>query len=93
MGLSVHRFFVTELPDNEGVVSALLQTEEEPNEELVLSQPIDAYVFVHGDCSPLRFVRVSNTKGVLCCNSCLLRIPLPPNLKTLHGLRDFFSRS
>ncbi len=93
MGAPVHSYGFAILPDGEGVLAALVETRHPPKVEAVLMQEIRGSIIKHDSCSTLEFVCVSETKSVLCCKGCLLRISLPSKVKTLDDLRSFFATS
>lgn len=89
MSAPTHYFSLGELPDGEGQLRVLVQSWDTPVEAAVLSQSIETCPILHGECNILKIVTISNTKRVLCCERCMLRISLPLSVQTIDELRQY----
>jgi hypothetical protein len=94
MGPATHRMNPIHLKDGEGEIGVIIEGWKKPSEEEAYTQSIDNCLkLFHEPCcyGRLAVVRVSDTKQVLFCNTCGLRINLGHQALTLGDLRKFLS--
>jgi hypothetical protein len=92
MSLPTHSTLVMSgLKDNEGPLRLLTEQENVPSNIEAFSTLLSVANLVHGqmDCPVLRYVVISASKSVLCCDRCLLRLSFPTQLKTVGDLRSY----
>ncbi len=80
----------------EGELRVLVQQWEKPDESETNSIRLDSEPTIshghHPFCGGLtRFVKVSESKNILRCERCGLRIPFPPSVETLGELAKYLS--
>jgi len=94
MGAPAHRFTVSTIPDDEGQISAVLESWEEISDADAMETPLKNAVLVHDDeCrGHFKVIRVSHTKTVVVCCNCWLRLAVPNEAANLGDLRTHFQQ-
>ena len=86
MGAPAHSFRITTLQDNDGELRALIEAWEKPSEVDVVSYKLEAVTLTHGECGPLKVVRITDKHSVLCCPLCFLRIKISAGISQVGQL-------
>ena len=97
MGATVWKTAFLPLEDKEGELRVLAQQWEKPTKPETDSIRLDSEpVITHGHypfCEGLMsVVKVSESKSILYCKKCGLRISFPPSIETVGELAKYFSK-